>query len=486
MPLLLKSFERLVGTNPISGTVSIFEGKNVGKFVDDFGSDNLLLAKINLNTNGSDSRPRYSAAVEDRIYVPLEGEGSVAVIDAIGLKELDTKPATPIIDRINISGSKNPSYIVIGGSNRYAYVGDRSKGMIYVIDINPSSTAFNTCVKNIPIPDAGAVHRMAISQSGDFLFATCSNIDSDESEGKIVVINIDLTNTKKVHSVVDSVDTGLELEGIATTDNPGLMLFTNRKDDSNGLGMLYFDPKTGKHSADPKYIKMLLGSTNDEFDVNEAVDVVWMRDRATGDGYAFVAGRNGRLFGSGIPSIDGPRSGSNVGIVRFQEGKEPELIAATTPIAMGLTSSLRLSDGNQYLYVSQPGVGSTFVYDVLEIIKTLNNPSIASQLSILPIDQINPNIGIASNIRESDSTISDRPIGAGINWGLTSYGKAPVVIPVEIDIQALPGQEQNQRRVTFNWEIYDKDETDDSMNNALLSFRDYSIHLIRLLMRNLY
>jgi hypothetical protein len=163
VPVLLNYFDRVVAANPLSGTVQIFNSNRAREVIDRDGSANLLLASIPL---GENSIPRYLAALEDRIYVPLEGEGKIAVIDAIGLRELDTNPETTHVDRIDLElPGARPSYIVLGNSNRTAYISDRINGSIYVLDINPDSTTYNQLIKVITVNGVKSIHRMSFNRT---------------------------------------------------------------------------------------------------------------------------------------------------------------------------------------------------------------------------------------------------------------------------------------------------------------------------------
>ncbi|MEM6613011.1 MAG: hypothetical protein AAF652_12315, partial [Cyanobacteria bacterium P01_C01_bin.72] len=203
------------------------------------------------------------------------------------------------------------------------------------------------------------------------------------------------------------------------------MVFTNRDHDVEGFGRLVVtsdDPT--QFAADVSYTSLGLGTANDYFDVNDAKDVV-----LTSDGkYAFVAAFNGRNFGSGAPSIDGPKSGSNVGIIVDPLTENAKLIAATRPIPMGLTSDIAITGDDRYLFASYPGAGGVFAWDVEEMIATIEDPSsyridhrgygVASptynpsssrtattgDLSSVPIDNINPDITIASDLQVTKDT----------------------------------------------------------------------------------
>jgi DNA/RNA endonuclease G (NUC1) len=456
----------MLTADPTSGTVSILNANDAKQIVDTVGSANLLLARIPL---GAGTNPRYIASTSDRAYIPLETSNEIAVIDPVGLRVLDANPNTPEIDRIhlNVAGNAQPSFIVIGEFERYAYVSDRNSGSIYVIDIDPSSSTYNKHVKTIAIPGTTGIKKLAVNHNGKYLFATTTT--NTVGAAAIAVINIDLSSNQ-VHKWVRNIITDEGIEGITATDQDNVMLFTNRND-ARGFGQLILNyggngSITSNLDLDRNnpstYAAMNLGSIYDYFDVNDARDVVWLRDWKTADEYAFVAGFNGRYFGSGVASIDGPKAGSNVGIIRMRPGQKPELVGATKPIPDGLTSSLALSKDNKYLYATNPGAGSTFVFDVEQIVRTVEKRGVTipiSDFNTRPIDEINTSIDIATNVFDKNSIFSNydkvRPIGTGLSWKLASVYKQPTVVSVDPSITPIVGASGEQQKISFNWELFD-------------------------------
>jgi hypothetical protein len=277
-------------------------------------------------------------------------------------------------------------------------------------------------------------------------------------------------SSNQVHKWVRNIITDAGIEGITATDNDKVMLFTNRND-ARGFGRLILNygangSITSNLDLDRNnpnaYTSLSLGSINDYFDVNDARDVTWLRDLKTSDEYAFVAGFNGRYFGSGIPSVDGPKAGSNVGIIRIRPNQKPELVAATKPIPGGLTSSIALSKDNKYLYATNPGAGSTFIFDVEQMIRTIEQKGVTIptlDFSTRPIDEINTSIDIATNVFDANSLFSNydkvRPVGTGLSWQVSSVYKQPTVVSIEPNIAPIAGASGEQQKISFNWELFD-------------------------------
>jgi hypothetical protein len=458
--------------------VSVINALNSRQVVEQTSSFDLLQANIPAGTSDKLDGPRYAAVTGSgsRAYVPLQQSGRVAVVDVMGLKQLDTNPDIEGMNPINLPANARPFSIVIDSSDEYAYIADSQKAAIYMLDIDPFSQNYNTCIKTIQLDGAPqGLRQMAINSDGTRLFVTTPN-GSSSGKGQILVINIDpqdrpvdaAQNPRKWHQQIGKIEAGFVTEGISATPEPMKMAFTNRNQDFQGYGVLTVtnnDPLS--FAATVKYASLGLGVATDYFDVNEGVAVTVMRDEETGADYAFVAGRNGRLFGSGVESIDGVRAGSNIGILKNALGDTPELVAATRPIPNGLTSGLAPSSDNRYLLATYPGIQSTFAFDVKEIIKTLNEKT-AAQLSSTPIDDLNPNISIAADLRDIgnpiDSLLNKIPYGvpAGSNTGPITTGGTPFSVAmasVRNPLNLLPVDVTGDPlKPTFTWNLEGKKE----------------------------
>jgi YD repeat-containing protein len=171
-PVYVTAFDRVLTANPLSGNIYVLNAKNAQQIVDTVGSANLALAVIPL---GSKAIPRYIASTADRAYVPLENGYEIAIIDPVGLRELDADTDSAEINRIrlNIGSNEQPSFIVIGENGRYAYVSDKNSGSIYVVDIDPASKTYHKHVKTISIPGVSGIKKLAVNSTGKYLFIKC-------------------------------------------------------------------------------------------------------------------------------------------------------------------------------------------------------------------------------------------------------------------------------------------------------------------------
>lgn len=348
----------VISALPFSDEVAVFEGVEPETVVTNGSSEDLLIAKIPVGKENIDDNPRELAITKDgsRVYVSLQFSGAVALVDPILLRQIDTDPYQFGLNPIDLPGNAAPRGIAIGSLDRYAYVADGNQGLIYVIDIDPNSETYHQVIKTIQVnPAPDGLRQLAISSDGRKLFATAPNPRNSDDKSHILVINVDPSdkplapnsNTQIWHEQIGTIETEEGTEGITASSQPDTITFTNRRNEVKGYGVLKItndDPLS--FAATINYGNLGIGYSFDYFDVNEAVSIALTKDGR----YGFVAGFNGRLFGSGIESIDGVQAGSNIGIIENPLGENPVLVAATRPIPMALTKSLTLSQDDRYLY----------------------------------------------------------------------------------------------------------------------------------------
>ncbi|MEG3927915.1 MULTISPECIES: Ig-like domain-containing protein [unclassified Microcoleus] len=322
-----------------------------------------------------------------RAYVPLERSGRVAVVDLLARREVDADASTPTVDDINLPNGASPGAISIDPWDNYAYVADSQRGSIYVLDVNPDSASYNQVVQTLSVNAKSGLRQIAISSDGRKLFATAA-------DGYIYAVNIDPedkpsepnSNPRKWREQIGKVLTHTGAWGLAATPDPLKMVFTNGNPNTDGSGFGVLTVKDDPLNLAPTtlYTNLTLTNNNNVFEVNEGVAVT-----VTADGrYAFVAGRNFR----GNTGSE-PLAGGNIGIIKDPLGPNPKLVAATQPVPGSLTNNVALSSDGKYLIGSYPtlsGGGNAYVFDVEEIIKTVENPAYA--LTTRAVEKFNPNI----------------------------------------------------------------------------------------------
>ena len=479
----------------------VIKGSNPKAAVEATSSKGLLISSIPVGDKSTDAA-EASAVTGDgtRVYVVLRESGGVAMVDPMVLRQVDTQPNTPGVNPIVLPAGAKPKSIAIDPKDNYAYIADRDRPNIYVLDIDPFSATYHTVVQTINVTSPLGLSQLAISSDGRKLFATGSDDNERVRNRRIYAVNIDPrdkpsiegSNERKWHQQIGVIATASETEGIAATADPRKMVFTNGlasiqtdflplQDDSKGFGVLEItsdDPLNFTTAV--RYIPLGLGFANDYFDVNEGVSVTVMRDGR----YAFVAGRNYRNYVN--PYAD-PRSGSNIGIIKDPLGPNPQLVAATRPIPGGLTNDLVLSNDNKSLFSSYPAPGSAggvYTFNVEEIIKTLDNPSqfkidsldrgvkspffnattaksvTAADFTRVPIDDINPAISIAADY---GITKENRPANQFTYGVLPQTTRAPVGTGGNLrDLSSAPtdwlnlkgpGATTNDLTPTFQWQF---------------------------------
>ncbi|MGB3655927.1 MAG: hypothetical protein WBA41_32590, partial [Rivularia sp. (in: cyanobacteria)] len=469
--------------------------------IDNTGSMDLLSASIPVGTKPEGIQdllggPREAAATNDagRAYVILD-RGQVAVIDLIALRQIDTDSSTEELEPIFLPPGIFPSSIVIEPTNRYAYIADGSpNGNIFVLDINPYSNTYHEIIESIQVDAPYGLRKLAINTDGRKLYGTApGDFDTD----RIIVVNIDpedrpeenAPNTRKWHEEIAAIQTKgvrfASLEGIESTADPLKMVFTHRRDEAHGFGVLSVtsdDPL--KYSADINYVKLNLSSQIPgrwrDFEINQAKRAV-----VTNDGkYGFVLGYNSYQTNRGFELIPDFALGTSIGIIENPLEDNAKLIAATRPIPMGLGADIQLSGDDKFLTGTYPGVDGVFVFDVKEIRRTLDvlesgnkdeeftidsmskaginykdlqyggikyfegspfriRPAAFRDLLLIPIDDVNPDIDIAARFEIVEATksrnneyikygvpevdgvpISNAPIGlTGAAWGVDIVSK---------------------------------------------------------------
>jgi YD repeat-containing protein len=406
--------------------------------------------------------PRQTALTDDhtRAYVTnsgypgsfLErppGDATVSIIDLIALQEIDLIPGNAVptgsepIDRIVLPNYSRPYHIALDPANTFAYVADQDVGAVYVIDINPKSPTFNRHVHTVTLPPDATrkgLRGLVVGEDGRRLYVAATNADligyprNNFTEfSSVFVINVDPAdhttnfgkNPNKYWEVIAQISmeqpgipgSGQDTYALTRTGDPKRIAFTNRQFDSAGFGWIEViddSPHTFQaHIA--RSLELTLGSVFDTLDVNNASDVVFLPENAfqavIGEHptYAIVAGNNRYIFrdpshdpdafieGTGDLPLPG---GSTIGFIRDPFDIGAKLVAATTPVPMGMAESLAFASGYNYLFADYLGAevglnrtGAVFVYYLVTLInqieKTLAGPD-AWKLDRFQVERFDP------------------------------------------------------------------------------------------------
>ncbi len=173
-----------------------------------------------------------------------------------------------------------------------------------------------------------------------------------------------------------------------------------------------------------------------------------------GKEYAFVAGRNSRNLGQRIASVDDdPRAGSSIGVIK-NPLSNPELVAALKPVPNGYLSDISLSSDRKYLTATYPLAYSSAVYDVEQIISTVENivGNAFKNLTNTPLEDFNPNIIVAAefqkNPEEGAETPKNAPLDTGTSLGVGTQSKQKLIETTEAEV---PQVEEAEGEVTLTW-----------------------------------
>ncbi|MHC1770059.1 MAG: putative Ig domain-containing protein [Verrucomicrobiia bacterium] len=382
------------------------------------GSD--LVARIPVPLEDYQTRPRAVAVTPDltRAYVTLIGAHGVALLDAQALQVVDADPFTPeTIDYIVLPDYATPLYADIDPEGKYLYVTDNNLPYVYIINVQPGSASFNQLVETMVAPSSDVqqgFRGLAVNADGKRLYVAAPKglmFSSDRTLGQILVFNVDeddkpdigVPNAKHYRDVLGTIPAGYEPWGVSATSDPLKIVVANRAWDASGVQFIAADKEQKSWTVVSMPLQLLADpsqpalSHRDYFDVNNAIHVVVLPDLS----YAFVAAYNRAI--QGIPDHDpnmDPRypAGGNVGIIADPFGPAPKLVAATRPTPDAFLDNLALSSDSQMLFAGYRGSRAVFVFDVEEIIKTINQTS-PEQLLAKPVNDLNPAIEIRANYR---------------------------------------------------------------------------------------
>ena len=311
-----KQIDVMLSPNVALDEVAVFNSLNSKEIVNTPGltSRDLLLARIPVGNENISDYPRKIVANHkaNTAYVSLNGSSQIAIIDLISLQQFDLDSSNNTIDGISLPYNAAPHAMAISRGGKYLYVGDYNQGLIYVIDLEPSSSQYHQVIQTINVPSAeNGFHSLVVSNDNTKLFATAPSIGSSNNSGSVFVVNIDefdrrapsALNHRKWHEVIAHIelDNGMEwVADINTTPDPNILVFATRTNESKGIGRITItnnDPQSFDYST--SYTPLGIGATNDYFDVNEAMEIVIASDGQ----YGFVVGRNSRNYGQGITSV---------------------------------------------------------------------------------------------------------------------------------------------------------------------------------------
>ena len=387
--------------------------------------------------------PRYIALTTDgtRGYVTLQASGGIAVIDTVGWHEVDLVPDDPDdpetvgVQHIELPAGAKPFAIVVDRAGRYAYVTDELDGVLYVIDIDPFSPDFNRHVQTIVFetgtwdPAPLGLRGLALSADQKRLYVAAPGrtlMGAYGAEvGYLLVVITDPTVEGapfySAYGLLPSGDTyipqlvvGPDPYSLTATDDPNVMLVTDRLADTKGLGIVrrYVVDEEELYRID--YVNLVPfgvmrryveGRDRQVFGVCNAQGVVFLPANTFSEAleyehpsYAFITGFNkyveddpkhnpnlGPLLAYNFyhQTDDGRTipvpvaAGGNVGVIRNPLGdwseplEQPRLVAATRPVLNSFPDNLALGWRNLSLLATYQGQNKVFAFDTTRIVANI-------------------------------------------------------------------------------------------------------------------
>jgi len=335
-----------------------------------------------------------------RAYVAMRNRNAIAVVDLVGLREIDTRkddvfePGTIGMTQIELPTGANAFVVTMDKSGRYLYATDERQGLVYVVNTDPLSPDYNRFVTTVTIAAGSNVpgsqglrgadvsadgKRLYIAAPGKTLYGANNAVMPDE--GDIVILDVDpnsptfLQKTWKVQGV------GVEPYAVNATIARDIVTFslrgggtsTGRTGDAQGFS--YLTANAAGTSWTRGSVGLNLGTANDSFDLDDASGIVVTRNLE----YAFVTGYSRYMQNN--PSRDPDLNpldpgGGKVGVIRdpFNLQGKQKLLGATRSLPLSFPEGIALSTDDKFLYVGYGTLGGVFVYDAQALIAAAENP----------------------------------------------------------------------------------------------------------------
>ncbi len=260
-------------------------------------SDPREVARISLGTGVPEPgnfAPQKSAITPDgtRLYVTNSAQGSISVIDAVALQEIDTVPdvVTDVVEGeqvidpdtegnqgIPLPIGAKPFDLTVDPDGRFVLVTDRGHGSVYVIDIDPFSRTFHTVIQTLSLEGTVGnltplgLRGIAVSADRKQVYIAAPTADLFRGDaggpGRILVASLltiperrrqinelvddqeDVPEEQREEVIVDPlvfdeklpesiIEYGKGVYDITATDDPAVIVVTDRVDDRNGVGII--------------------------------------------------------------------------------------------------------------------------------------------------------------------------------------------------------------------------------------------------------
>ena len=411
--------------------------------------------------NAGQLKPRKSKLTADgsRLYVSYSNASQISVIDAVGLQEVDIVPdrienGEEVKETIGTQGIQlpvgaRPFDLATDNDGRYLFVSDEGSPTLYVIDIDPFSPTYHEVIQSLTFKDGGqnlaplGLRGVAVSTDRSQVYVAAPGVDlfrpRSGQPGRVLVA--DLLSLNERRRTLNDRDTdepvviaplsfnpddsaaiieyGSAPYDLSVTDDPNVILVTDRYNDRSGVGVirryLTLDGKSQfeVNSIDlvPFGLDPIQGREVQAFGVSNAQGITFIPANAYKESigehpsYAvfstfnastslddskknpnlapFFASYSGPSPDPDVTlNVNGSRiqfsvgAGSNIGFIRNPLGRfsdpvaRPRLVAATNPILNGFADDVTVSP-NGLALVPMQSLDTTFAYDAVQAIRAI-------------------------------------------------------------------------------------------------------------------
>ncbi len=419
-------------------------------------TDNRILAQFDF-WGGTDT-----VFTPDQTRLYAIGDGSVMVVDTIRLQLIDIDPSTPEIDGIPLSGHPFIHQLTTDPEGHFLFVAGAAP-TVWVVDIRPNSSTFHQAIRTIALPRARhTITGVAVNADGTRLLVGTGTRPANDGHLTIFALDPDNEPTAAHPSPAGwgalLSDTPLISvpESIVATSNPQyatmtyyyrVSMFTpwGGSPSQSGPGLLRFSTiRLGSGAPQLREVMTEVEGGNlsplyNPYYSGYYTSILTPRDVVVASDlrYAFVADWElAMVFG-----YPGQR-GDKVGVVRdpFGLSGTPTYLGSTTPIDMGMVTSVVLSGDGSRLFASYAGMHEILVIDTAALTATaealIADPRTAERR---PIDIQNAGVHIT-------------PITVfGLLQGMSTQAASRVVLTEPLG--RVSAADALQPNLTFRWTV---------------------------------
>ncbi len=199
---------------------------------------------VGLSLPNLGARQTITTANGARVYVTLESVGGVAVVDAVGLQQVDLDVTLAGVQHIVLPTGAHPFKGAITPDGSLLYITDSLTPTVYVIDVDPFSTTYNKLLRTVTFDREVAplgLTGIAISPDGKRVFvgAPARTIFGQfaGTNGSVIVFQRD-SGVKDKPLEYQVIAVGPDPYDLVATDDNNVILVTDRLSQTQGVGVV--------------------------------------------------------------------------------------------------------------------------------------------------------------------------------------------------------------------------------------------------------